>query len=119
VAATWFLLSQRYGLDSLLTRVSALERTDRWEALARAALRDDLYTVHRELTTAVLGHARVAPRSHARSDVHPTVAQWEGAHATAVGRARQTLTDLDASGRTDLVALSVALRILRTVLRRH
>ncbi|HYH35094.1 MAG TPA: NAD-glutamate dehydrogenase [Nocardioides sp.] len=119
VAATWFLLSQRYGLDSLLTRVSALERTDRWEALARAALRDDLYTVHRELTTAVLGHARVAPRPHARSDVHPTVAQWEGAHATAVGRARQTLTDLDASGRTDLVALSVALRILRTVLRRH
>ena len=119
VAATWFVLSGRYGLDGLLTKVSALGRADRWEALARAALRDDLYAVHRELTTAVLGHPSVAPASRARSDVDSTVAQWEEAHAPAVRRARQTLADLETSGRTDLVALSVALRTLRTVLRRR
>jgi glutamate dehydrogenase len=119
VAATWFVLSERYRLDGLLTKVSALGRTDRWEALARAALRDDLYTVHRELTMAVLGHARIAPPAQARSDVESAVAQWEEAHAPAVRRARQTLADLETSGRTDLVALSVALRTLRTVLRRH
>jgi glutamate dehydrogenase len=119
VAATWFMLSERYGLDGLLTKVSALGRTDRWEALARAALRDDLYTVHRELTTAVLGHARATPHPQARSDVASTVTQWEEAHAPAVRRARQTLADLETSGRTDLVALSVALRTLRTALRRR
>jgi glutamate dehydrogenase len=119
VAATWFVLSERYGLDGLLTKVSALGRTDRWEALARAALRDDLYAVHRELTTAVLGHARATRSARARSNVDSAVAQWEEAHALAVRRTRQTLADLETSGRTDLVALSVALRTLRTVLRRR
>ncbi|WP_448624984.1 NAD-glutamate dehydrogenase [Geodermatophilus sp. URMC 64] len=119
VAATWFVLSERYGLDSLLTEVSALRRTDRWETLARAALRDDLYTVHRELATAVLGHARGGlPASPAPSDVDSAVARWEAEHAPAVRRARQTLAELETSGRTDLVALSVALRTLRAVLRR-
>ncbi len=88
-------------------------------AAARAALRDDLYTVHRELTTAVLGHPSVAPAPQAGSDVGSTLAQWEEAHASAVRRARQTLAELETSGRTDLVALSVALRTLRTVLRRR
>ncbi len=117
VAATWFVLSERYGLDGLLTKVFALGRADRWEALARAALHDDLYDVHRELAAAVLGRVRVAPASQARWDVDSAVAQREVAHALAVRRARQTRADLEASGRTDLVALSVALRTLRTVLR--
>ena len=59
------------------------------------------------------------PPSRAGSAVDATFARWEDAHAPAVRRARQTLADLEASGRTDLVALSVALRTLRTVLRRR
>ena len=59
------------------------------------------------------------PPSRAGSAVDATFARWEDAHAPAVRRARQTLADLEASGPTDLVALSVALRTLRTVLRRR
>jgi glutamate dehydrogenase len=119
VARTWFTLSERYGFDNLLTEVSALNREDRWAALARAALRDDLYAVLREFTTAVLSHAGTPPPSQPDRDARAAVAAWEGSHAPAVRRARQTLTELHTAGRTDLAALSVALRTLRTVLRRR
>ncbi len=118
VATTWFTLSERYGFDSLLTEVSALSREDRWAALARAALRDDLYAVLREFTTAVLSHTGPPPPQSDR-DAGSAVAAWEGSHAAAVRRARQTLTELHTAGRADLAALSVALRSLRTVLRRR
>ena len=49
-------MSDRYGFDRLLTAVSSLSRTDRWETLARAALRDDLYALLREFTAAVVSH---------------------------------------------------------------
>ena len=38
------MLYDRFGVDSLLERITALPRDDRWQALARAALRDDLYS---------------------------------------------------------------------------
>ncbi|WP_139173669.1 NAD-glutamate dehydrogenase [Geodermatophilus telluris] len=117
VAPVWFVLSERYGFD-LLAAISGLGREDRWAALARAALRDDLYAVLREFTTAVVNHDRTTPGSDAGRDPASAVAAWEEVHAPAVRRARHTLTALEASGRTDVVALSVALRTLRTVLRR-
>ncbi len=114
VAATWFAVSDRYGFDRLLTAVSALSRTDRWETLARAALRDDLYALLREFTAAVV----LDPRS-AALEAPAAVEAWEGDRAAAVRRARQTLGELEQAGRADLTALSVALRTLRTVLRRR
>ena len=114
VAATWFAVSDRYGFDRLLTAVSALSRTDRWETLARAALRDDLYALLREFTTAVVSDGRSST-----VDAATAVEHWEGERAAAVRRARQTLGELELAGRADLTALSVALRTLRTVLRRR
>ena len=40
-----FALGQRLGLDRLLGRIIELPRSDRWEIMARAALRDDLHAV--------------------------------------------------------------------------
>jgi glutamate dehydrogenase len=117
VAATWFAVSDRYGLDRLLTAVSSLSRTDRWETLARAALRDDLYALLREFTAAVVSDGRSAPA--AGYDAAAAVAAWEADRAPAVRRAQQTLDELAHAGRADLTALSVALRTLRTVLRRR
>jgi NAD-specific glutamate dehydrogenase len=47
------------------------------------------------------------------------VEAWEGERAAAVRRAQLTLSELELAGRADLTALSVALRTLRTVLRRR
>jgi glutamate dehydrogenase len=114
VAATWFAVSDRYGFDRLLTAVSALSRTDRWETLARAALRDDLYALLREFTTAVVSAGRSSV-----GDAPAAVEAWEGERAAAARRAQATLGELALAGRADLTALSVALRTLRTVLRRR
>ena len=114
VAATWFAVSDRYDFDRLLTAVSSLSRTDRWETLARAALRDDLYALLRDFTASVVSDDRSAT-----GDAGAAVAAWEGERSAAVRRARHTLGELESAGRADLTALSVALRTLRTVLRRR
>ena len=44
----------RLQLHWLRDRITALPRDDRWQAMARAALRDDLFTLHAELTADVL-----------------------------------------------------------------
>ena len=57
VVGTYFPLGERLGLDWLRDRIIELPRSDRWEALARAALRDDLMALHRTLTEQVLAPA--------------------------------------------------------------
>ncbi|MGH2375006.1 MAG: NAD-glutamate dehydrogenase, partial [bacterium] len=54
VAATYFSLGDRLLLHWLRDRISALPRGDRWQALARVSLRDDLYNTQRALTADVL-----------------------------------------------------------------
>ena len=54
VAEIAFCLAERLGLDQLHDTIVALPQHDRWETMARAALRDDLLGVHGELTSAVL-----------------------------------------------------------------
>ncbi len=62
VVAVYFELSDRYAVDGVLTRITELPRSDRWQALARAALRYDLYTALEELTTVVVRTSHGARR---------------------------------------------------------
>ena len=50
----YYTVFNRFHADSLLERITKLPRKDRWQALARAALRDDLYSTVSDMTTAVL-----------------------------------------------------------------
>ena len=54
MAPVYLTLSERYARGRLLTRIAALPRGDRWQSLARAALRYDLYAALESLTVAVL-----------------------------------------------------------------
>ena len=54
VTDVYFGIGSRLGLDWLRDRILELPRTDRWQSLARAALRDDLYRLHRSLTREIL-----------------------------------------------------------------
>ena len=49
-----FALGERLGLSALVARILTLPREDRWQSMARAALRDDLHAVHAQLTAQVL-----------------------------------------------------------------
>ena len=54
VARLHFALGERLELSRLVARILTLPRDDRWQTMARAALRDDLHTVHGTLTAQVL-----------------------------------------------------------------
>jgi glutamate dehydrogenase len=110
VAQVYLTLSDRYAVDGLLSRISALPRTDRWQALARAALRYDLYAALESLTVAVL-------TSTPSGDPGERIEAWEQSNAAAVSRAEHTLEEIGRLERGDLASLSVALRTLRGIVR--
>ena len=111
VAALYYGLSEHLGIDLALTSVSALERGDRWHALARLALRDDLYGALRAITLDVLREA--APGT----PVEVAITQWEKSNASRLVRARAALHEVAAAGQLDLTTLSVVSRQLRGLAR--
>jgi len=110
VAGVYFVLSERFRVDELLSRISDLPRNDRWETLARMALRYDLYAALAALTSEVLAS------TSARETSEDRVTEWEHANADALARARNAIGDFEDS-RADLAALSVLLRQIRTLVR--
>ena len=57
VMDAYFDIGARLRLDWLRDRILELPRDDRWQALARTALRDDLYRLHRSLIRDVFATA--------------------------------------------------------------
>ncbi|QBJ96126.1 glutamate dehydrogenase [Rhodococcus sp. ABRD24] len=103
----YFRLCERVGLVPVLNGVSALGKEDRWDALARLSLRDELYDSVRALTLDVLAHAVPGDTPEMM------LADWEERNEPRLRRARTALTEIEESGRRDLAALSVASRQLR------
>jgi glutamate dehydrogenase len=110
VAAVHFALGARLGLHWLRDRIVELPRDDHWRARSRAALRDDLYAIHRELTAEVLRAAPPGPEAAARVDA------WVEAHP-ATERALQTIADIRAGRTYDLTTLPVAVREVRNLIK--
>ena len=109
-AGVYFALSERFRVDSILSHISALPREDRWQTLARMALRYDLYAALAALTSEVL--AATSPEA----DPPARVFEWEQRSAASIARARNAIGEFDNS-RADLAALSVLLRQIRTLVR--
>jgi glutamate dehydrogenase len=110
VARIHFDLGHRLQLHWLRDRIVALPREDRWTALSRAALRDDLYGLHRALTAEVL-----RSESPQAIDAHARVEAWVAANP-ASERALETLADIRVGRVFDLTTLPVAVREIRNLL---
>jgi len=110
-AEVYFLMSQRFRTDDLLHRIALLDRADRWHALARSALRYDLYAAMSELTGEVLDGTPVGAPAAER------IAQWEHANSSSLARAQNSLGELAEETNYDLATLSVVLRQIRTMVR--
>jgi glutamate dehydrogenase len=104
VAAVYFLLGDRLELHWLRDQVNSLPRANRWQTLARSALRDDLDAHHRAMTAAVLKAPGVEREPAARIEA------WLAGIGTTVDWARRVLSDVKASRAFDLATLSVAIR---------
>ncbi|MET3804249.1 glutamate dehydrogenase [Nakamurella sp. UYEF19] len=109
-ADLYFVMSAHLDFDRILSAVTQLERGDRWHALARQALRDDLYRSMRLITADVLTGTDPG-------DIAARIEQWEGQSATRLARARTTLAQIAAAGAGDLAALSVAASEVRSIIR--
>jgi len=110
-ADLYYALSAHLDFDHILSSVTALERGDRWHALARQALRDDLYRSLRLMTADVVNDTDSGIAAAAR------IEQWETQGAAKMARARNTLGQIAATGAVDLAALSVAASEVRSMLR--
>jgi glutamate dehydrogenase len=107
-AEVYFDLADRLQITRLRDRITALPRDDRWNTMARAALRDDLYAAHAAITRDVL--EVTGPGSP-----EERLAVWVQRNDPAVRRATQTLTEIWESDRFTVAMLSVAVRAVRTL----
>ncbi|MFD8593211.1 NAD-glutamate dehydrogenase [Streptomyces sp. NPDC059637] len=114
VAEVYYDLADRLQIAQLLDRIIELPRADRWHSMARASIREDLFSAHAQLTAEVLaagGPAAITPEQR--------YAAWEEKNAPLITRARTTLEEIQGSETFDLANLSVAMRTMRTLLRSH
>ena len=108
-ASVYFALGESLDLHWLRDQVAALPRDNRWQALSRAALRDDLYAQLSALTLDSLRLDTDGATPAARVDA------WLDQNRIPVARCRQILGDLAAANGTDFTMLSVAMGEIRTL----
>ncbi|MEV6204067.1 NAD-glutamate dehydrogenase [Streptomyces sp. NPDC051771] len=113
VAEVYYDLADRLRITDLMDRIIELPRADRWQSMARASIREDLFAAHAALTSDVLaaGNGTSTPEERFKA--------WEENNAPILGRARTTLEEIQGSDTFDLANLSVAMRTMRTLLRAH
>ncbi|MCF3125486.1 NAD-glutamate dehydrogenase [Streptomyces arenae] len=113
VAEVYYDLADRLRITQLMDRIIELPRADRWQSMARASIREDLYAAHAALTADVLavGNGASTPEQRFKA--------WEEKNAPILSRARTTLEEIQSSDAFDLANLSVAMRTMRTLLRTH
>jgi glutamate dehydrogenase len=107
-AEVYFDLADRLQITRLRDRITALPREDRWNTMARAALRDDLYSAHAALAADVL-------QATGPGKPEERLAAWVARNDSAVRRAAQTLTEIWETDRFTVATLSVAVRAVRTL----
>lgn len=107
VAEVHYRLTDALALDLLFAGVDALPRQIRWDAMARAALRDELLAAHAELTANVLRSA---------GDTRPgaAVASWVADHPAVALRVATIRQVCD--GSPDVARMNVGLSQLRAML---
>ncbi len=110
VAKVHFALGERLQLGRFLERIIGLPRSDRWQTMARAALRDDLHAVHARLT------AQVLDSTDASAEPEDRVISWQDQNEAALSRAATMLEEIVETEGPELAHLSVGLRLVRTLL---
>ncbi len=108
VASVYYALGEKLEFSWLHVQIVNLPRSNRWQALSRAALRDDLYSQHRQLTRDVL-----LLTDSQQEDAGQRVEQWMSLNTAPILRSRQILADLKTAGEADFAMLPVAMREIR------
>lgn len=125
VAPLYFALYERFNASNTMIAITELPRVGRWESIARASLRSDLYEALTALTCKLIGFAeengKAQPETFAQA--MKLVREWEKVtplQAPAIRRLTQEISEfinLYAAGsrRADSATISVAVRTLREI----
>lgn len=107
IGRIYFLIYDRFNIESLLQKISDLPQGTRWESLARISMREDVYST---LVTMVAQVLQIQGGS-----AQEQVDMWESACGPQLARLRATAADaaMDEGG---LAALSVVLRSMRSAM---
>ena len=112
VGQVYFALFERFGIQTLLTRISDLPQTSRWEVLARMSMREDVYATLTSMTALAL--KAEGQTAQERIDA------WTETHRQSLERVGRTLQEIESGSAgdaaTDMAALSVALRSMRSLI---
>ncbi len=110
VAQAYYALGARLELWWLRERIVALPRDSRWASMARAALRDDVYSEQAALTHQVMSVHLDGAAPLVRVD------EWLAQNREGVDRCLRVLADIRTGGAVDLARLSVAVREVRNLI---
>ncbi|UVJ41335.1 NAD-glutamate dehydrogenase [Arthrobacter sp. CJ23] len=116
IAELYYAVFHRIGALSLLLRITDLPRQNRWEALARAALRDDVYSAVADMTVSVMQTTQGL--NAAGASAVERIVEWERGHQEQLVRIKETFAEVTKPGQVDIDSISVALKLLRTMVRR-
>ncbi len=104
-AKAYFDIGERIGLTWIKQQVESLAAEGHWQAVARGTLRDNLYSLQRKITGAVL-------QARGR-DAGARVDQWMSLHSAPVDSLKRVIVDLRTGPQPDFATLSVAIQAVR------
>ncbi|MDJ0833539.1 MAG: NAD-glutamate dehydrogenase [Gammaproteobacteria bacterium] len=110
VASVYYAVGEKLDFSWLREQATQLPRSNRWQALSRAALRHDVYNQHRVLTREVLTQIDKKAEAELRVD------EWIDRNSDKIQRSRQILADLKSAGKSDFNMLSVAMQEIRSLI---
>ena len=116
LAPIYFASYDRFKVDQLLGLISELPRNDRWETLARQAMRGSLYETAAELAISVASE-NGKHETHTPAGAQLALQEWVENHPTRVGNIDRVLAEIREAepapaGHPRLAVISVALRTL-------
>ncbi|WP_159701521.1 NAD-glutamate dehydrogenase [Arthrobacter sp. 18067] len=115
IADLYSTVLERIGALKLFLRITDLPRGSRWDALARAALRADVYSVAADMAISVL--RSTSSGELGRADSLERVLAWERGRQEQLARIKDMSAEVTGAGPVDLASISVLLRLLRTLVR--
>ena len=103
----YFHLCERLSLDWIGGQIEGLAIEGHWQAVARGTLRDNLFSLQRQLTAKAL-----AARRRAKTRLQPSDA-WIDARRTHADYLRRIVSDMRSGMTADFPTVSVALQAVR------
>ena len=106
VAGVYFVIGERFNFSWLHQQIASLPEDSHWQTFAKAALKEELSGLQRELSCVVLKSSRSGELST------EIISQWEAQNTNSLERSRQVFADVLSADSADLSMLSVALQEL-------